>query len=96
MLTWFVYDISEDRARQKIADKAIELGLYRVQKSVFLGNIEKNTAEEILLYSEEKIDADNDSVFMFPMCQEDFEKVEIRGEAFDKAKINDELDTMVI
>ncbi|WP_459837002.1 CRISPR-associated endonuclease Cas2 [Halanaerobaculum tunisiense] len=96
MLTWFVYDIVEDVARRKIADKAIALGLYRVQKSVFLGNIEETTADELLLYSEEMMDQDEDSVYMFPMCQEDFKKVELRGEIFNKDKVNDELKTLVL
>lgn len=39
MLVWFIYDIVKDRSRKKLADKAIEQGLYRVQKSVFAGNI---------------------------------------------------------
>ncbi|GAB6137793.1 hypothetical protein JCM15060_09820 [Halanaerobaculum tunisiense] len=86
----------EDVARRKIADKAIALGLYRVQKSVFLGNIEETTADELLLYSEEMMDQDEDSVYMFPMCQEDFKKVELRGEIFNKDKVNDELKTLVL
>ncbi|MBM7624062.1 CRISPR-associated endonuclease Cas2 [Sporohalobacter salinus] len=96
MLVWFVYDIVEDRPRRKIGDKAIELGLQRVQKSVFLGNVEETTADELLLYSEELINPDEDSVYMFPMCQEDFKKIEILGEAFNKAMANDELKTMFL
>ncbi len=96
MLVWFVYDISEDKPRRKISDKAIELGLYRVQKSVFLGNVEGNLADELLLYSEEMINEDEDSVYMFPMCQEDFKKIELLGQAFDKAMANDEVKTLFL
>ena len=39
MLTWVVYDISKDRTRTKIAKRCLDFGLYRVQKSVFLGDI---------------------------------------------------------
>jgi CRISPR-associated protein Cas2 len=96
MLTWFVYDISEDKPRRKISEKAIELGLSRVQKSVFLGNVEETVADELLIYSEELIDIEEDSVYMFPVCQEDFKKIELLGQAFDKAMANDEIKTMFL
>lgn len=91
MLTWFVYDISEDKIRKKLSDKAIALGLYRVQNSVFLGNIEKNDMDTLTVFSEDLIDDSTDSVYLFPMCQDDFSKVELIGKAFDKAMVNDEL-----
>ena len=96
MLVWFIYDIVKDKPRKKIADKAIELGLKRVQKSVFLGKLETSVADELLIYSEDQINPDKDSVYLFPMCQEDFKKVEILGKAFDKARANDELKTIFL
>lgn len=96
MLVWFVYDIVEDKARRKISDKAIELGLKRVQKSVFLGKVQESVADELLLYSAGLIEEDKDSIYMFPMCQEDFKKIEIIGKAFDKAMANDEINTMFL
>jgi CRISPR-associated protein Cas2 len=53
MLTWVVYDIVKDRTRTKIAKRCLDYGLYRVQKSVFLGDIEGNRVEEIILLSKE-------------------------------------------
>lgn len=94
MLVWFIYDIVKDRARKKLADKAIEQGLYRVQKSVFLGNIDTNLLDELIVFSEEIINPDDDSIYVFPMCQEDFKKVELLGQAFDKAKVNDEINSL--
>ena len=96
MLVWFIYDIVEDRARKKLADKAIEQGLYRVQKSVFLGNIDNNLMDELLVYAEEMIDPDEDSIYVFPMCQDDFKKVELLGQAFDKAMVNDEISSLFL
>ena len=40
MMTWLIYDITDDRNRREIIRIAQKHGLYRVQKSVFLGNIE--------------------------------------------------------
>lgn len=91
MLVWFIYDIVKDKPRKKLADKAIEQGLYRVQKSVFLGNIDNNLLDELIVFAEEIIDPEEDSVYVFPMCQDDFKKVELIGQAFDKAMVNDEL-----
>ena len=39
MLTWVIYDISDDNIRTHSADVCKKYGLYRVQKSCFLGEI---------------------------------------------------------
>ena len=49
MLTWVVYDITKDRTRTRVAKRCLDFGLYRVQKSVFLGDLAPNRIEEILL-----------------------------------------------
>ena len=94
MLVWVIYDISKDKPRKRLADKAIEQGLERVQKSVFLGNIDQNLIDELVIYAEEQINVDNDSVYVFPMCQEDFKKIELIGEAFDKAMVNNKINSL--
>lgn len=96
MLTWIVYDISENKIRKKVSDKAIAEGLYRVQNSVFLGNIENNQIDEMVIFCEDLINEETDSVYIFPMCQEDFQKVELIGQAFNKAMVNDELKSFFI
>jgi CRISPR-associated protein Cas2 len=96
MLTWVVYDISDDRTRARVARRCLDFGLYRVQKSVFLGDIEGNRVEEILLFSRELLDMQTDSVYLFPMCREDFEKVRIVGQGFDRQLVADEVLTQVI
>jgi len=96
MLTWFIYDISDDKIRKRLSDKAQELGLYRVQMSVFLGDIDMSSADELAIFSEEKINMANDSVYILPMCQKDFNKIQLIGEAFDKALVNDEIQSLFI
>ena len=73
MLTWFIYDITNDKVRSKIVKIAREYGLYRVQKSVFCGNV--NMKE--------------DSVYTFPMCEKDFRNAILLGQSFDKEIISD-------
>jgi CRISPR-associated protein Cas2 len=96
MLTWVVYDITNDKTRGKVAKRCLDFGLYRVQKSVFLGDLPPNRIEEILLFSREMLDTETDSVYIFPMCREDFEKVRIVGQGFDRKRAADELLTKVI
>ena len=58
MMTWVVYDITKDKTRTKVAKRCLDFGLYRVQKSVFLGDLASNRVEEILLFSQELLDLD--------------------------------------
>ena len=96
MLTFVVYDISKDRTRTKIANRCLDFGLYRVQKSVFLGDIEGNRVEEIILASKELMNEETDSVYVFPLCREDFDKVRIVGQGFDRKMVADEVLTKVV
>jgi CRISPR-associated protein Cas2 len=96
MLTWVIYDIAKDRTRTKIAKRCLDFGLYRVQKSVFLGDIESNRVSEIILFSTELMNAETDSVYVFPMCREDFDKVRIVGQGFERKLVADEVLTKVM
>jgi CRISPR-associated protein Cas2 len=49
MLVWVIYDISDDRIRGRIAQICKGYGLYRVQKSAFLGDLNKNELDAIAL-----------------------------------------------
>ena len=91
MLTWVIYDVSDDKKRNKIAKNCKNIGLYRVQKSVFLGDIEKNRIDELKLQCDDIIDKKTDSVYIFPLCEDDFRKVKTCGNAFDKKLVSDEI-----
>jgi CRISPR-associated protein Cas2 len=96
MLTWVVYDIVKDRTRTRVARRCLDFGLYRVQKSVFLGDLAANRVEEILLFSRDLLDEETDSVYIFPMCRADFDRVRIVGQGFDRKMVADEVLTKVI
>jgi len=96
MLTWLIYDISKDRARAKISDLCTDFGLYRVQKSVFLGDLESNRVDELVLQSKELLDEGTDSLYVFPMCRDDFDKVRIVGQGFDEDLVADDLVTKIV
>lgn len=90
-LVWIIYDIVENKPRGKIAKLCKEAGLYRVQKSVFLGTIERNRLDELRLAIEGWCDTAADSVYIFPMCAPDFKKVILMGQAFDKDLVTDQV-----
>ena len=94
MLVWVVYDITEDKIRKKVSDSCKDYGLYRVQKSVFLGELNANKRESLALQCEELIDTGVDSVYIFPMDEQSFKQVKLIGQAFDKDLVSDEVITM--
>ena len=90
MMTWFIYDITDDRNRRELIKIAQRHGLYRVQKSVFLGNIEKDETDEIVLESKKVINLREDSLYIFPVCEADYKKATLLGLSFEKDIVQDE------
>ena len=68
MLVWVIYDISENRYRSRVAKICKNYGLFRVQKSAFLGDLNRNESDSLALECEAIID-ESDSVYVFPMCE---------------------------
>lgn len=95
-LVWVIYDIAADKIRTKIAKVCKDKGLYRVQKSAFLGALNKNQIDELKLICEDLMDKDVDSVYIFPMCEDDFKKVKLLGQAFDKNLVTDEVKALFL
>lgn len=91
MKTWVVYDITANKVRSKVAQACKNYGLYRVQKSVFLGDLNKNQTDELALKCKDLIDLDEDSLYIYPMCDDDFKKVRTLGQAFDRKLVSDEI-----
>ena len=90
-MVWVVYDITDNSTRSKVARICLDKGLYRVQKSVFLGTLNANDRDSLAIECEEIIDPDVDSVYVFPMDDESFKKVKLLGQAFDKELVKDEV-----
>jgi CRISPR-associated protein Cas2 len=96
MLTWVIYDISSDSTRSRVADRCKDYGLQRIQKSVFLGDLASNRVDEVVLFSKELLNEKTDSMYIFPMCRDDFDKVRIIGQGFDEELVADDILTKVI
>jgi CRISPR-associated protein Cas2 len=95
-LLWVIYDIQENKIRTKIAKTTLEAGLYRVQKSVFLGSINKTRLDELKMRLNDLIDEEKDSIYIFPMCEADFKKTILMGQAFDKEMVTDEIRALFV
>ena len=91
VLIWVIYDISDDRVRNKIAKECKKYGLERVQKSVFLGKLQANRFDELAEICLDLINEDEDSVYLFPFCQDDFRRIKVLGQGFDRELVNEEI-----
>jgi CRISPR-associated protein Cas2 len=96
VLTWVVYDIADDRRRERAARASLQAGLVRVQQSVFLGTLADTQRDELVVALGSLIDPEYDSAYVFPMCRPDFAKVALLGRAFDRRRVTDELRTLVV
>jgi len=83
--------MSNDKIRSKVSKTCLNYGLYRVQKSVFLGEVESNSLDELKILLEDTIDMDIDSVYVFPMSKDELNKAGLIGQAFDKELLSDEI-----
>ncbi len=91
MIVWVIYDISENKIRNKVIKACKNIGLYRVQKSVFLGDIENNEFDELKIKLDDFIEKATDSVYIFPMNKSELRQAGLLGQAFDKEMVTDEI-----
>ncbi|WP_138207454.1 CRISPR-associated endonuclease Cas2 [Haloimpatiens lingqiaonensis] len=84
MLAWVLYDISDNKRRNLAAKYCKDKGLYRVQKSVFLGELNKNEKDELKIMMEDTLDTSTDSLYIFPSTNEFLYDTDIIGKGFDK------------
>ena len=65
MLTRVMYDIVKDKTRNKVAKCCEKAGIYRVQYSVFLGDMNKTKCKELSCQINELINPEVDRVYIF-------------------------------
>jgi len=91
MICWVLYDIKMNKPRNRVAKLCKLSGLYRVQKSVFLGTLNENERDNLELGINEWIDIESDSVYIFPMNKSELKQTALLGQAFDKKLVTDEI-----
>ena len=68
-----VYDITNDRARAKIADACLDYGLDRIQYSAFAGELSRNHQVVLKLMIDDLLGQKSGKVQLLPICQKDWE-----------------------
>lgn len=68
-----VYDIPDDRVRQKIADFCLDYGLDRIQYSAFIGQLSRNHQEELMLRIRKRLGKKPGNIQLFAICAKDWE-----------------------
>lgn len=96
MITWILYDIKINRARTRASKFCKQAGLYRVQYSVFIGNLDVHQRDSLALQLESEIDPDTDKVYVLPMNKDELKQTVLLGQAFDKKYVNDEVKAMFL
>ena len=91
MVITHFFRVNHDKIRRKAIKICKNVGLYRVQKSIFLGDIEENDFDEVKLRLEDTVDLKNDSVYVFTMSKKELNKAGLIGQAFDKELVTDEI-----
>jgi CRISPR-associated protein Cas2 len=91
MILWVLYDIENDRARNRVAKFCKQSGLHRVQYSCFLGMMDAHEKDTLQLRIEDEINTDTDKVYIFPMSKSELRDSILLGQAFDKKLMTDEV-----
>jgi CRISPR-associated protein Cas2 len=66
-----IYDIVEDRLRNKIADVCLDFGLERIQYSAFFGELSHNQKETLFKKIKRLIGEEPGNVQIYPVCEKD-------------------------
>lgn len=79
MLYWVIYDITEDKLRSKVSEKCKDYGMFRIQKSAFIGHMTRNKVEMLGIDVRDIIGDSNDYIFIIPACDKCFSSKFIIG-----------------
>lgn len=91
MLYWVMYDITENKIRNRAVKACKNKGLYRVQKSIFLGQLNKNQKDELKIIMEKLVDEKTDSIYIFPTSTDYIYDTDMIGNGFDKELVSNEI-----
>ncbi|MEO1411404.1 MAG: CRISPR-associated endonuclease Cas2 [Bacteroidota bacterium] len=95
------YDIQDDRIRTQIAKTLIRHGLYRVQFSVFMGDLKERTSQKLwqnlVQWTNDKNWASTDTILRLPLHQYTEENLSILGKEPDFwIEIQGKLHTLIL
>lgn len=94
MITWVLYDIKNNSARNFVSKACKHAGLYRVQYSCFLGTLNTSEKDSLELQIEKVINEETDKVYIFRMNKEQLQECRMLGQAFDEKLVTDEVKSL--
>ena len=65
-----LYDIEDDRVRNRVAQICLDFGLERIQLSAFLGRVTRNLREQMALCILNEVEKQNSRVRIMPVSEE--------------------------
>lgn len=68
MLNLVIYDISDNHERFQLIKVLQHFGLYRIQKSAFLGDLNKKSRIELETKVKNHLSGSKDSIYIVPIC----------------------------
>lgn len=71
MQTLVIYDIPDDKTRNKISEACKDYGLARIQYSAFLGEINYNRREELRQRLRRTLGKKAGNIQIYPLCDKD-------------------------
>ncbi len=71
MQTLVIFDIPSDKIRNKIGEACKDYGLERIQYSAFLGDINHNRRQELILRLKRTLAREEGNIQVYPFCDKD-------------------------
>jgi CRISPR-associated protein Cas2 len=71
MQTLVIFDIPDDKIRNKIGDACKDYGLARIQYSAFLGEINHNRRDELRQRLRRTLGQNPGNIQIYPLCEKD-------------------------
>jgi len=85
MQTLVIFDIPDDRIRNKIGEACKDYGLVRIQYSAFLGDINHNRRDELRQRLHRILGKKIGDIQIYPICEKDIRlMIEIKNEEVEK------------
>ncbi|RDY23799.1 CRISPR-associated endonuclease Cas2 [Romboutsia maritimum] len=94
MFVWVIYDIKLNKTRNRVIKQCKKYGLYRVQKSVFFGDIDLKALGSLKVLIRYIIDFKEDSVYVFPMTKKHLDEARFIGLSFDKSLVTGQTESI--
>lgn len=87
MFLWVAYDISSNKNRRKVAIRCKQIGLVRIQKSVFMGRISKASLRDFKDATAPLI-TKTDKLYLMPISPDMYKQMLLYGATFNQERLS--------